>query len=854
MQAGRKRLASRMPAAWPALLAGGALLLAAFAPTAQGQQAAAPKLSGPAERAAAAQPPSLGLSLPAPAEAALPPLRPDELERLRPRANGPALIGVHRQLPDTVQLVSTDPTGNIVNKTKAVKQADALHSAQQKAARAAGRKAAVNMVMPWTAAAQHVRTFVPGAWQATVAGRVWRLQITSPGARSLRLHFKNFNVGKGLVWLHNSRGQVYGPYTGQGLFGDGDFWSDSAPGDRLTIEYQPDPMQADAALAKAVPFRVRRISHRVGGGPRQKAYLGGSLSQKAAELPEKQTDVSCSPNVNCYYAHDRSLEQGVHTDQLSRGVASISFETEEGLADCSGVAINHKDSNRAEYDPAVHGDTILFLTAAHCIGTTAVARSAVVFWRHEAWCGRWYGQAEFFGPKYNSITSGGGAVLVSTGGSFQSDPGSVGDISLLEISGPPPEAEVVLQGWDAGSHTGMPTKKAVGIHHPRGAYKVISIGRRRAHIEPRVGPAYMAVSWYDGKTEPGSSGSPIFAEGKVFGILGGGLGGRFLCDNTDAAYYSKFNQFYERHAKEYFEGEVTIQPEISREGVVLATGDSLPRPSRGIYRLYPEKYPGIVSPGAMISIYGQHFAPPGVQAGAQLDDAGRVATELAGVVIKFDGWFTQMPLFFVSPTQINAQVPYYSGSNGKPFDGSPGNGGRADIVVFRNYDQYNQRDSHNASSSYTNDGGQYFLVLEPTTPGFFYFPGTSAIAAQHGGGPDLVGPVDLLPNVNTSPARENEIITVYGTGFGLTDPPLKAGQIPGKAFNLVHKVGFRLGDVDVPDENILYAGAAPCCAGLYQFTLRIPANSPKGNVPIVATANGVSSPEGPYIAIAGGQR
>ena len=834
MQAGRKRLASRMPAAWPALLAGGALLLAAFAPTAQGQQAAAPKLSGPAERAAAAQPPSLGLSLPAPAEAALPPLRPDELERLRPRANGPALIGVHRQLPDTVQLVSTDSKGDIVNKTKAVKQADALHSAQQKAARAAGRKAAVNMVMPWTAAAQHVRTFVPGAWQATVAGRVWRLQITSPGARSLRLHFKNFNVGKGLVWLHNSRGQVYGPYTGQGLFGDGDFWSDSAPGDRLTIEYQPDPMQADAALAKAVPFRVRRISHRVGGGPRQKAYLGGSLSQKAAELPEKQTTVYCSPNVNCYYAHDRSLKQGVHTDLLSRGVASISFETEEGLADCSGVAINHKDSNRAEYDPAVHGDTILFLTAAHCIGTTAVARSAVVFWRHEAWCG--YPQAEFFGPKYNSITSGGGAVLVSTGGSFQSDRGSVGDISLLEISGPPPEAEVVLQGWDAGSHV-MPggRKIAVGIHHPRGSYKAISIGRRNPNVEYR--PAYFAVSWYEGKVEPGSSGSPIFAEGKVFGILGGGLPGRFLCDNTDAARYSKFNQFYERHAKEYFEGEVTIQPEISPGGVVLANGDSLP-PS---LRRGEDPTNGLVSPGAMISIYGQHFAPPGVQAGAQLDDAGRVATELAGVVIRFNS--TRMPLFFVSPTQINAQVPLKQ--NNRTHDEAYI--GRSVIYVYRNYDQYNQRWTGNTN-------GQYFVRMKPTTPGFFYFPGTSAIAAQHGGGPDLVGPVDLLPNVNTSPARENEIITVYGTGFGLTDPPLKAGQIPGKAFNLVHKVGFRLGDVDVPDENILYAGAAPCCAGLYQFTLRIPANAPKGNVPIVATANGVSSPEGPYIAIAGGQR
>ena len=47
--------------------------------------------------AAAVQPPSLQLSLPSPAVAALPPLGPDDLQLLQPQEGRPPVIGVHRQ-------------------------------------------------------------------------------------------------------------------------------------------------------------------------------------------------------------------------------------------------------------------------------------------------------------------------------------------------------------------------------------------------------------------------------------------------------------------------------------------------------------------------------------------------------------------------------------------------------------------------------------------------------------------------------------------------------------------------------------------------------------------------------------
>ena len=157
------------------------------------------------ERAAATvRPPSLQLSLPSPAAVALPPLGPNDLQRLQPQEGRPPLIGVHRRLP-----------------------------------------------------AGAVKTTAEGAWQSTAVGRLWRLKMTSPSARAMRIHFRDFAIGAGSLWLHSASGHIVGPYTGSGLYGDGDFWSGIVFGDSLTIEYIPD----GASAKEAVPFQIVAISH-----------------------------------------------------------------------------------------------------------------------------------------------------------------------------------------------------------------------------------------------------------------------------------------------------------------------------------------------------------------------------------------------------------------------------------------------------------------------------------------------------------------------------------------------------------------------------------------------------------------
>ena len=166
-----------------------------------------------AEREDALRPPSLQLSLPSPAEVALPPLGPDDLQRLQPQRGRPPVIGVHRRLPpEALELSFSGET---------------------------------------------VKSTAEGAWQSTGDGRLWRLKLTSPSARAMRVHFRDFAIGSGSLWLHSEDGQTVGPYSGSGLYGDGDFWSGIVFGDSLTIEYLPDP----AASGEAVPFRIVAISH-----------------------------------------------------------------------------------------------------------------------------------------------------------------------------------------------------------------------------------------------------------------------------------------------------------------------------------------------------------------------------------------------------------------------------------------------------------------------------------------------------------------------------------------------------------------------------------------------------------------
>ena len=255
-------------------------------------------------------------------------------------------------------------------------------------------------------------------------------------------------------------------------------------------------------------------------------------------------------------------------------------------------------------------------------------------------------------------------------------------------------------------------------------------------------------------------------------------------------------------------------PSISAGGVGLATGAPL------VNR---------ISPNAIISVFGQDFA--GTRTLKPVIDAdGGIAVNLAATCLEIGG--KRAPLFYVAPTQINAQVPH---------DLAPG---EAALTVTRGCGTANEQRSAAASATVAAVSPAFFNVLSN-------LDGRNPLVALHGGGPDLAGATDL--GVAYTPAEPGEFVTLFGTGFGATEPPLATGQIPGTAVRLANAVAFTFGGIAVPPQDVLYRGASPCCAGLYQFTVRVPADVPDGDATVTAVVQGVSTPEGPYLTVRRGQ-
>ena len=259
-------------------------------------------------------------------------------------------------------------------------------------------------------------------------------------------------------------------------------------------------------------------------------------------------------------------------------------------------------------------------------------------------------------------------------------------------------------------------------------------------------------------------------------------------------------------------------PSISSGGVVLAT-------------LAPAVTTG--APNAIATVFGAEFAPAGTSALApQLDDAGKVATALAETCVEVGS--RRAPIFAVTPGQINFQIPDQAVR------------GPQAVNVIRGCGTADERRSADESFN-----------IAAAQPAFFLLNAGASLAAVaiHQDQVNTVGPADLIPGV-TTPAAPGEYIILYGTGFGATDPPLTAGQIPARVYPdepltrlASTDVRVAFGDIEVAPTDIFYIGGAPCCAGLYQLTVKVPDNAPNGELPVTLTIDGVASPEGPFVAV-----
>ena len=203
-------------------------------------------------------------------------------------------------------------------------------------------------------------------------------------------------------------------------------------------------------------------------------------------------------------------------------------------------------------------------------------------------------------------------------------------------------------------------------------------------------------------------------------------------------------------------------------------------------------------PGGYISIFGSGFA-----AGTAQASNTPLPTTLGGASVLVGG--NPIPLLFVSPGQINAQLPY-------------GISGPMTVSV--------------RTAAGTSTASPFTLV--PNAPKFFTVSqgGTGFIVATHSMTNKYVAKGDDV-------ATTGESITLYLNSMGEVDPAVRAGTAPGdgttgKPLNRV--VTAPVVTLDTLRANVTYAGLTPGFPGLYQVNFTTPYDDKIGDAPISVTS------------------
>jgi uncharacterized protein (TIGR03437 family) len=237
-----------------------------------------------------------------------------------------------------------------------------------------------------------------------------------------------------------------------------------------------------------------------------------------------------------------------------------------------------------------------------------------------------------------------------------------------------------------------------------------------------------------------------------------------------------------------FNGRVSIRSsspsrpviEVALSGTGITAGGGGPRPAinRGGV-VDAASFAATLAAGGIGSIFGLDLAP-----GVAAASATPLPTTLTGVRVLVGG--RAAPLFFVSPNQINFQVPYEAGASGQ-----------VNVVVERN---------GVASSS---EAAQ----LAANAPALFTNAATAEpIVQRH---PSL----DLITANNK--ARPGDVLILFLTGIGqLSNRPASGSPAPsGPLAMAVTAPTVTLGGAPA---TVLFAGLAPGYVGLGQINVQLP--------------------------------
>ncbi len=343
-----------------------------------------------------------------------------------------------------------------------------------------------------------------GAFEILPNGdRLWKYQISCPGALSINLLLENYLLPEGAT-LHlydNQRTNFVGAYTSANNRSDGMLGTELVHGSSIIVEY----FEPSTALFSG-NFSIQSIVH----GYRSLDPIQQELSKALDDAGDCHYDVACT------------LGNGWE-DEI-RAVAMIIVN---GNGVCSGALINN----------ACEDGRPLLLSANHCL-TSSTSNWAFRFnWKAapgSETCAQ-VGTTVDSGPPYDQ-TANGATVLAN---------GTAADFLLLELDQLTPtqilDWNLFFVGWDRSDSETL-TNGTI-IHHPKGDVMKIS---RESDAPYHNTISNTSVWWIDqyelGVTEGGSSGAPLFDQNHH--LVGQLFGGTASCSGTNpngnSDYYGRF--------------------------------------------------------------------------------------------------------------------------------------------------------------------------------------------------------------------------------------------------------------------------------------------------------------------------
>ncbi len=218
---------------------------------------------------------------------------------------------------------------------------------------------------------------------------------------------------------------------------------------------------------------------------------------------------------------------------------------------------------------------------------------------------------------------------------------------------------------------------------------------------------------------------------------------------------------------------------------------------------------GGVSPGEIATIRGFGVGAPGA-ANLQIEPSGRLATQVNGTEVTFDG--QPAPLLYTSANQTNLIVPYE--------------------VATRTTTRLQVSYKTDDDSRHT---AEWVVPVVNSAPGIFTLDAT-------GTGQAAVINEDGTVNSAANPAHRGSVISIYATGEGQTAPDGVTGSVAGSAAT-AHPLQPVTVTIGGEEAVVQYAGSAPGeVAGLLQVNAFVPDKvTPGPAVPVTLTIGGVPS-------------